>query len=102
MGRTASLQGVGRRSRVRPSDPYRAAAWRLRVTGAACVAVEDSPDGTTSADAAGGTVLVVPSLLPVPSQPGRIFADSLEEVSLAGLRRYFADGRTATGMTISS
>ncbi|WP_328946184.1 HAD family phosphatase [Streptomyces sp. NBC_00250] len=73
-------------------DPYRAAARRLGVPDAACVAVEDSPDGAASADAAGCTVLVVPSMLPVPARPGRIFAASLEEVTLAGLRRYVADG----------
>ncbi|MFH8712466.1 HAD family phosphatase [Streptomyces zaomyceticus] len=78
-------------------DPYRAAARRFGVPGAACVAVEDSPDGAASADAAGCTVLVVPSLLPVPARPGRIFADSLEEVSLADLRRWIADGATASG-----
>ncbi|MFI1658922.1 HAD family hydrolase [Streptomyces sp. NPDC020472] len=76
-------------------DPYRAAAQRLGVPVAACVAVEDSPDGAASADAAGCTVLVVPSLLPVPPGPGRIFADSLEDVSLDGLRRHVRDGAAA-------
>ncbi|SEE04061.1 HAD family phosphatase [Streptomyces sp. TLI_105] len=76
-------------------DPYRTAARRLGVPAAACVAVEDSPDGTASADAAGCTVLVVPSLLPVPPGPGRIFADSLEDVSLDGLRRHVRDGAAA-------
>ena len=55
------------------------------------------PTAAASADAAGCTVLVVPSLLPVPARPGRIFADSLEEVSLADLRRWIADGATASG-----
>ncbi|MFB8076580.1 MULTISPECIES: HAD family hydrolase [unclassified Streptomyces] len=73
-------------------DPYRAAARRFGVPDAACVAVEDSPDGAASADAAGCTVLVVPSMLPVPARPGRIFAESLEQVSVAGLRRYVAGG----------
>ncbi|WP_411112083.1 HAD family hydrolase [Streptomyces sp. c-19] len=71
-------------------DPYREAARRLGVPYAACVAVEDSPDGAASADAAGCVVLVVPSMLPVPAGPGRVFADSLEEVSLASLRRSVA------------
>lgn len=66
-------------------DPYLAAAERLGVRPEACVAVEDSPDGTASAQAAGCAVLVVPSLLPVEPAPGRYFARSLEEVDLAVL-----------------
>ncbi|MFE0700988.1 HAD family hydrolase [Streptomyces sp. NPDC058872] len=82
-------------ARTKPHpDPYRTAAERLGVPTAACVAVEDSPDGTASADAAGCTVLVVPSLLPVPPGPERIFADSLDGVSLDDLRGYVRD-RTA-------
>ncbi|WP_426362160.1 HAD family hydrolase [Streptomyces sp. E-08] len=76
-------------------DPYATAAERLGVAAAACVAVEDSPDGAASADAAGCTVLVVPSLLPVPPGPDRIFADSLEDVSLDGLRRHVRDRAAA-------
>ncbi|WNI24889.1 HAD family phosphatase [Streptomyces sp. ITFR-16] len=66
-------------------DPYRAAAGRFAAAPSACVAVEDSPDGTASADAAGCGVLVVPSLLPVAPGQGRTFARSLEEVDLAVL-----------------
>ncbi|WP_432126811.1 HAD family hydrolase [Streptomyces sp. bgisy082] len=75
-------------------DPYRTAARRLGVPPASCVAVEDSPDGTASADAAGCVVLVVPSLLPVGPGPGRVFAESLEEVSLATLRGHLRHGRS--------
>ncbi|MFE1958078.1 HAD family hydrolase [Streptomyces sp. NPDC059479] len=66
-------------------DPYRAAAERLGVGPGACVAVEDSPDGSASAQAAGCAVLVVPSLLPVEPAAGRYFAGSLEEVDLGVL-----------------
>jgi HAD superfamily hydrolase (TIGR01509 family) len=66
-------------------DPYRAAAERLGVAPEACVAVEDSPDGSASAQAAGCAVLVVPSLLPVEPAAGRYFAESLEQVDLAVL-----------------
>ncbi|MEU8519888.1 HAD family phosphatase [Streptomyces sp. NPDC048577] len=69
-------------------DPYLAAAARLGVPAAACVAVEDSPDGAASAASAGCAVLVVPSLLPVPEGPGRLFAESLTDVTLAVLRRH--------------
>ncbi|MFF3757436.1 HAD family hydrolase [Streptomyces sp. NPDC002185] len=76
-------------------DPYRTAAERLGVPVAACVAVEDSPDGAASADAAGCAVLVVPSLLPVPPGPERFFAQSLEEVSLDALRQHVRARTTA-------
>jgi HAD superfamily hydrolase (TIGR01509 family) len=66
-------------------DPYLAAAERLGVPARACVAVEDSPDGTASARAAGCAVLVVPSLLPVPEGEGRYFTDSLEGIGPAEL-----------------
>ncbi|MFC8016172.1 HAD family hydrolase [Streptomyces cinereoruber] len=82
-------------ARTKPHpDPYRTAARRLGVPVEACVAVEDSPDGTASADAAGCVVLVVPSLLPVEPGPGRVFAESLEEVSLATLRGHARHGRS--------
>ncbi|MCX4582265.1 HAD family phosphatase [Streptomyces sp. NBC_01481] len=68
-------------------DPYRAAAERFGAAPGACVAVEDSPDGSASAQAAGCPVLVVPSLLPVPASRGRVFAESLEDVDLALLSR---------------
>ncbi|MFF2717017.1 HAD family hydrolase [Streptomyces sp. NPDC058011] len=66
-------------------DPYCTAAERFAADPAACVAVEDSPDGTASADAAGCAVLVVPSLLPVAPGRTRTFARSLEEVDLGVL-----------------
>ncbi|WP_374772382.1 HAD family phosphatase [Streptomyces sp. NBC_01310] len=78
-------------TRTKPHpDPYRAAAGRLGLVPQACVAVEDSPDGAASAEAAGCGVLVVPSLLPVPRSPLRTFADSLEHVTVTGLRACLA------------
>lgn len=68
-------------------DPYRAAAARLGLAPGRCVAVEDSPDGAASAEAAGCGVLVVPSLLAVPASAARTFATSLEEVTPDVLRR---------------
>ncbi|MFE2326960.1 HAD family hydrolase [Streptomyces sp. NPDC059385] len=67
-------------------DPYRTAAERLGLVPEACVAVEDSPDGAASAEAAGCGLLIVPSLLLVPSSPRRTFVNSLEEVTPALLR----------------
>ncbi|WP_267245033.1 HAD family hydrolase [Streptomyces sp. PR69] len=68
-------------------DPYRAAAERFGALPGDCVAVEDSPDGSASAEAAGCAVLVVPSLLPVAPSARRVFAGSLEEVDPAMLGR---------------
>ncbi|MFJ3201291.1 HAD family hydrolase [Streptomyces sp. NPDC086989] len=68
-------------------DPYRTAAGRIGAAVRDCVAVEDSPDGAASAEAAGCAVLVVPSLLEVPASPVRTFAPSLEDVTPELLRR---------------
>ncbi|CCH30458.1 HAD-superfamily hydrolase, subfamily IA, variant 3 [Saccharothrix espanaensis DSM 44229] len=66
-------------------DPYLKAAALLGVDAAACIAVEDSPTGVTSAVAAGCTVLVVPCDVPVPPGERRIFRDSLVGVDLPTL-----------------
>ncbi|MCX5380038.1 HAD family phosphatase [Streptomyces sp. NBC_00091] len=76
-------------------DPYRAAAERLGLAPGECVAVEDSPDGAASAEAAGCPVLVVPSLLEVPPSAARTFAASLEEVTPEVLRGCTGAGSAA-------
>jgi HAD superfamily hydrolase (TIGR01509 family) len=58
-------------------EPYLAAARALDVLSSECLAIEDSPTGATSAEAAGCRVLVVPLHVPVPPGPGRVFVDSL-------------------------
>jgi HAD superfamily hydrolase (TIGR01509 family) len=63
-------------------DPYLAAAAQLGLRPWQCIAVEDSPTGAASATAAGCTVLVVPSEVPVPPAPGLTRRDSL--VGLTG------------------
>lgn len=63
-------------------DPYLAAAAALGVDPAACVAIEDSPVGVAAAEAAGCTVVVVPSAVLVPAASGRTICDSLEQVNL--------------------
>uniref|UniRef100_A0AAU2JZR6 HAD family phosphatase n=1 Tax=Streptomyces sp. NBC_00049 TaxID=2903617 RepID=A0AAU2JZR6_9ACTN len=56
----------GETPRTKPHpDPYLAAAAALGVDPRSCVAVEDSPTGLASAEAAGCSVLVVPSTVPV-------------------------------------
>ncbi|MEU4806840.1 HAD family phosphatase [Actinosynnema sp. NPDC023587] len=75
---------VGGRNKPLP-DPYLKAADLLGVDAAACVAIEDSPTGVTSAVAAGCTVLVVPCDVPVPAGERRIFRDSLVGIDLTAL-----------------
>jgi HAD superfamily hydrolase (TIGR01509 family) len=66
-------------------EPYLRAARLLGVDPARCVAVEDSPTGAASAEAAGCAVLVVPCDVPVPEGGRRVFRDSLVGVDLATL-----------------
>ncbi|MGW2048014.1 HAD-IA family hydrolase [Streptomyces sp. NPDC001858] len=67
-------------------DPYLAACHALGVDPAACVAVEDTETGVTSAEAAGCTVLAVPSLAPIGAAPGRTVLAGLEGVTPERLR----------------
>ncbi|MFD3617296.1 HAD-IA family hydrolase [Streptomyces sp. NPDC058676] len=67
-------------------DPYLAACRSLGVDPAACVAVEDTQTGVTSAEAAGCAVLAVPSLAPIEAAPGRTVLASLEDVTPSRLR----------------
>ncbi|WP_328869995.1 HAD-IA family hydrolase [Streptomyces sp. NBC_00287] len=67
-------------------DPYLAACRALGVDPAACVAVEDTQTGVSSAEAAGCTVLAVPSLAPIDAAPGRTVLSGLTDVTPARLR----------------
>ncbi|MFE9094486.1 HAD-IA family hydrolase [Streptomyces sp. NPDC007264] len=67
-------------------DPYLAACRALGADPAGCVAVEDTPTGVASAEAAGCAVLAVPSLVPIAAAPGRTVLSSLEEVTPERLR----------------
>jgi HAD superfamily hydrolase (TIGR01509 family) len=71
-------------------EPYLLAGHRLGVHPAGCVALEDSPNGIASAEAAGCAVIAVPNVAPVPAHPGRVFAASLRQVDLARLREVAA------------
>ena len=57
---------VGGRNKPDP-EPYLRASRLLGVDPARCIAVEDSPTGTRSAESAGLVVVVVPSEVPVPA-----------------------------------
>jgi HAD superfamily hydrolase (TIGR01509 family) len=67
-------------------EPYLLAVKLLDADPARCVVLEDSPNGVASATAAGCRVLAVPSLVPIPSAPGRLVVPSLREVTLGTLR----------------
>jgi HAD superfamily hydrolase (TIGR01509 family) len=58
-------------------EPYLTAARLLDVLASECLAIEDSPTGVTSAEAAGCTVLCAPLHVPVPTGTKRIFTDTL-------------------------
>jgi HAD superfamily hydrolase (TIGR01509 family) len=78
---------------AKPSaEPYLRAAELLGAAPECCVALEDSPNGVAAAEAAGCTVIAVPSLLPIPTRPGRVVASSLSQLSLAMLRGMIGDG----------
>ncbi|PTR27566.1 HAD superfamily hydrolase (TIGR01509 family) [Rhodococcus sp. OK519] len=65
--------------------PYLRAAELLGVEPGECLAVEDSPTGAAAADAAGCTVLVIPSITDVPASANRIFRTTLEGLTESDL-----------------
>ena len=73
-------------------DPYLRAAELLGVDPGACVAIEDSPTGVASGEAAGAHVLACPHMVAIPAAPGRSRVASLAEVDVEVLAR-IASGR---------
>jgi HAD superfamily hydrolase (TIGR01509 family) len=67
-------------------DAYLMAADLLGVAPAATVAIEDSPTGAASAEAAGCRVLVVPNHVDVPLTPSRVEVATLVDVDIATLK----------------
>src|SRR5690606_33417887 len=67
-------------------EPYLRAAAGLGVDIAACVAVEDSPPGITSALASGARTIAVEHLVPVEARPHLSRLGTLDGVGLADLR----------------
>jgi HAD superfamily hydrolase (TIGR01509 family) len=63
-------------------EAYLTAMARLGVPAAYSVAIEDSPTGVTSAEAAGCLVLAVPHHVPIGAEPGRVIVGSLRDVSV--------------------
>src|SRR6478752_5128905 len=58
-------------------EPYQLAAKLLGADPASCYALEVSPNGVASAEAAGCQVIAVPSLVPIEPAPGRTVVRSL-------------------------
>ncbi|MCQ4080366.1 HAD family phosphatase [Streptomyces sp. RB6PN25] len=82
--RFAVTVAAGETPRTKPApDPYLAAARRLGAAPGGCVAVEDTPTGVASAEAAGCRVLAVPSLAPIPPAAGRAVVRSLSDADPA-------------------
>lgn len=77
-------------------EPYLTAAERLGVDPTACLAVEDSATGASSAEAAGCQVLVVPNHVEVPPGERRVFAPSLAGLDLAEVWAGARAGNRAT------
>ncbi|GGU90303.1 hydrolase [Streptomyces albospinus] len=66
-------------------DPYLAAAARLGVDPARCLAVEDTPTGAAAALAAGCRLLAVPTVPGIVPGPRTAVVASLEDVELTDL-----------------
>jgi HAD superfamily hydrolase (TIGR01509 family) len=66
-------------------EPYLLAAARLGVPPARCLAIEDSPSGIGSAEAAGCLVVAVPNQVPVEPAPARTVLSTLAGLSLPDL-----------------
>jgi HAD superfamily hydrolase (TIGR01509 family) len=81
-------------TRIKPDpEPYLLGTKLLGADPAHSVALEDSPNGVASAEAAGCRVVAVPNVTPVPPAPGRVIVPSLSEVSLARLASLTAEPR---------
>jgi HAD superfamily hydrolase (TIGR01509 family) len=68
-------------------EPYLAAARKLGVAPAGCIALEDSPTGAMSASAAGCTVIGVPHVVEIPVAATHLMISSLTQLDVATLRR---------------
>src|SRR6185437_14445115 len=66
-------------------EPYLLGAKLLEVDPRCCVALEDSPNGVSSALAAGCVTIAVPGLVPIEDRSGLQIVGSLAELSLERL-----------------
>jgi HAD superfamily hydrolase (TIGR01509 family) len=70
-------------------EPYLKAAELLGEKPEDCVAFEDSLTGLRSAEAANTKAVGVKNIVEIPMEPGRILWPTLEDVTIADLRRLF-------------
>jgi HAD superfamily hydrolase (TIGR01509 family) len=71
-------------------DAYLLAAELLGVAPQDTLAIEDSPAGAASAEAAGCVVVVVPNHVAVPASPARVVVPTLSGVRPDDLQRWYA------------
>ena len=83
-------------------EPYLTAARRLGVHPTDCVAIEDSPPGVASAQAAGVPVVAVQHLLPIAPAPGRRVVPSLLGIDPAELAQLAAELASSMGAATRS
>jgi HAD superfamily hydrolase (TIGR01509 family) len=69
-------------------EAYLVAMERLGVSAEHSVAIEDSPTGVASAEAAGCVVVAVPHHVPIGDSPGRIVVDSLTSLDVDALETF--------------
>jgi HAD superfamily hydrolase (TIGR01509 family) len=69
-------------------EPYLRAAALLGVAPADCLVIEDSILGVTAGEAAGCSVLGVPSEVPLPAGPNRTIRDTLVGLTITGLAEF--------------
>jgi HAD superfamily hydrolase (TIGR01509 family) len=67
-------------------EAYLTAAERLGVDPTTCIAIEDSPTGVASAEAAGCIVIAIPHRVGIPQAVGRLFASELTDLNMAVLQ----------------
>jgi HAD superfamily hydrolase (TIGR01509 family) len=77
-------------------EAYLEAARRLDVDPRRCVAIEDSPTGLASAEAAGCATVGVPHIVAIPAAPGRTVVGSLADLDIEVLRE-IVHRHTGTG-----
>ncbi|MBO9534180.1 MAG: HAD family phosphatase [Solirubrobacteraceae bacterium] len=74
-------------------EPYLRAAELLGVEPHDCVAIEDSPTGLASAEAAGCHALAVPHVATIEPAPGRTIIDDLSAIDAAWLAAFLQERR---------
>lgn len=83
--------------RLKPApDPYLLAARTLGLAPRHCVALEDSPNGVASAEAAGCVTVAVPNIVPVEPGPRRTVVGSLADLDVRRLDTLVRDSPSRT------